>query len=85
MKPYVVEIELPSGRVVRKGLLAVDENYAAEAARFLQTQTNKDNIPRFPRGEIIEVYERPPNKPVPRSVLSSPDAVKILSHFRLGW
>lgn len=83
MPAFVVEIETPTGRKVRKGTIAATEQDAVNGIKLLQMSYSQSGIPKCQRGEIVDVWLREPGRPLPKGVLANPEAVKILSQFPL--
>lgn len=84
MPAYIVEIETPTGRRLRKGTIAADEKTAVDGIRHLQTCYDKLGRPKCQLGEIVDVWVREAGRPIPKGVLSSPQATYLVSQFRLA-
>lgn len=83
MKAYVAELESPTGRRFRKGIVAMDENGAVRGIMHLQRTVGLNGLPKCQAGEVKSVWPREASRPIPKKVLESKDAVQLLQFFPL--
>jgi hypothetical protein len=82
MPAFIVEIETPTGRKIRKGTVAGTVEDAIAGIRHLQQTYGMNGIPKCQQGRIVDAWEREKGRPLPQGVLKNPKAVQILQHFR---
>jgi hypothetical protein len=75
MKAYIVEIQTPSGRIIKKGILAPSKDHAEDGIRHMQMSFSGNGVRKCQLGNIHRCYERDPAKPLPAGILRNEKAM----------